>query len=53
MRGPGASRRALGIDCRHTRIYRPGTSGKAERFIQMLLAEWAYARSYPSSAARW
>lgn len=42
----------LGIECRHTRIYRPRTNGKAERFIQTLLAEWAYARSYPSSVMR-
>ena len=41
---------ALGIQCRYTRIYRPRTNGKAERFIQTLLVEWAYARSYPSSA---
>jgi transposase InsO family protein len=42
----------LGIQRRYTRIYRPRTNGKAERFIQTLLAEWAYARSYPSSVAR-
>ena len=44
--------RALNIQCRYTRIYRPRTNGKAERFIQTLLSEWAYARSYPSSVAR-
>jgi len=42
----------LGIERRYTRIYRPRTNGKAERFIQTLLIEWAYARSYPSSADR-
>jgi len=42
----------LGIAPRYTRIYRPRTNGKAERFIQTLLTEWAYARSYPSSSAR-
>jgi transposase InsO family protein len=42
----------LGIERRYTRIYRPRTNGKAERFIQTLLREWAYARSYPSSRAR-
>jgi len=42
----------LEIARRYTRIYRPRTNGKAERFIQTLLAEWAYARSYPSSSAR-
>jgi transposase InsO family protein len=35
-----------------TRPYRPRTNGKAERFIQTLLREWAYAASYPSSAHR-
>jgi transposase InsO family protein len=35
-----------------TRPYRPRTNGKAERFIQTLLREWAYGQSYPSSAAR-
>jgi transposase InsO family protein len=44
--------RRLGIERRYTRIYRPRTNGKAERFIQTLLTEWAYARSYPSSVAR-
>jgi transposase InsO family protein len=42
----------LGLERRYTRIYRPRTNGKAERFIQTLLTEWAYARSYPSSSAR-
>jgi transposase InsO family protein len=32
--------------------YRPPTNGKAERFIQTLLNEWAYERSYGSSAER-
>jgi transposase InsO family protein len=44
--------RRLAIERRYTRIYRPRTNGKAERFIQTLLTEWAYARSYPSSSAR-
>jgi transposase InsO family protein len=42
----------LAIERRYTRVYRPRTNGKAERFIQTLLSEWAYARSYPSSTAR-
>jgi len=42
----------LAIERRYTRIYRPRTNGKAERLIQTLLREWAYVRSYPSSAAR-
>jgi transposase InsO family protein len=34
------------------RPYRPRTNGKAERFIQTMLREWAYRRSYSSSAKR-
>lgn len=40
------------LERRYTRIYRPRTNGKAERLIQTLLREWAYARSYPSSSHR-
>ena len=46
-----ATRRAR-IERRYTRVYRPRTNGKAERLIQTLLREWAYARSYPSSSQR-
>ena len=35
-----------------TRAYTPRTNGKAERFIQTLLREWAYRRPYRSSARR-
>ena len=35
-----------------TRPYTPRTNGKAERFIQTLLREWAYAYCYPNSDAR-
>jgi transposase InsO family protein len=35
-----------------TRPYRPRTNGKAERFIQTALREWAYARLYGSSRER-
>jgi transposase InsO family protein len=35
-----------------TRPYRPCTNGKAERFIQTLLREWAYKRPYTSSMRR-
>lgn len=42
----------LRIERRYTRIYRPRTNGKAERLIQTLLREWAYARSYASSDKR-
>jgi transposase InsO family protein len=42
----------LGIETRYTRPYRPQTNGKAERLIQTLLREWAYAGAYPGNAAR-
>src|SRR2546426_2399119 len=47
-----AALRELGL--RHLRIKpgRPRTNGKAERFIQTLLNEWAYVRIYGSSAER-
>ena len=35
-----------------TRPYRPQTNGKAERFIQTITREWAYARPYKSSDHR-
>jgi transposase InsO family protein len=35
-----------------TRPYRPQTNGKAERFIQTLLREWAYAVRYETSHHR-
>jgi len=35
-----------------TRPYTPKTNGKAERFIQSSLREWAYARAYQSSRHR-
>ncbi len=35
-----------------TRPYRPRTNGKAERFIQTLLREWAYVVAYPHSRVR-
>src|ERR671935_112230 len=42
------------LGLRHLRIrpYRPRTNGKAERFIQTLLNEWAYERIYGSSTER-
>jgi transposase InsO family protein len=42
----------LGIRHLRTRPYRPRTNGKAERFIQTMLNEWAYARIYGSSTER-
>ena len=44
--------RALGIKHSFTRPYRPQTNGKAERFIQTALREWAYARAYKTSRQR-
>jgi transposase InsO family protein len=35
-----------------TRPYRPQTNGKAERFIQTLMREWAYVRPYRTSGLR-
>lgn len=42
----------LGARHLRTRPYRPQTNGKAERFIQTALNEWAYARPYRSSYIR-
>jgi transposase InsO family protein len=47
-----AACQALTLDHRFTRPYTPRTNGKAERFIQTLLREWAYVIAYPSSAHR-
>jgi transposase InsO family protein len=40
--------------CKHirTRPYTPRTNGKAERFIQSSLREWAYRNAYRTSAER-
>lgn len=40
------------IKHRFTRPYTPRTNGKAERFIQTILNEWAYARAYDNSSDR-
>jgi transposase InsO family protein len=37
---------------KRTRPYRPRTNGKAERFIQTLIREWAYVAAYLTSEAR-
>ena len=42
----------LGIRHKRTRPYTPQTNGKAERFIQTALREWAYARRYDTSNQR-
>jgi transposase InsO family protein len=43
---------ALGARHIKTRPYTPRTNGKAERFIQTMLREWAYVRPYRSSDFR-
>ena len=43
---------AVGLKHKRTRPYTPRTNGKAERFIQTSLREWAYAQPYASSQER-
>jgi transposase InsO family protein/transposase-like protein len=42
----------LGIRHKFTRAYRPQTNGKAERFIQSAMREWAYGFTYQHSSER-
>lgn len=42
----------LGIKHIRTKPYTPKTNGKAERFIQTALREWAYAKAYQTSTHR-
>jgi transposase InsO family protein len=42
----------LGIKPKRTKPYTPRTNGKAERFIQTALREWAYAGIYQNSNQR-
>ena len=44
--------RDRGLRHHRTRPYRPRTNGKAERFIQTLLRDWAYAARYETSDQR-
>ena len=57
--GPGYSSAAFTRACAdheirplRTRPYRPRTNGKAERFIQTMLNDWAYAVRYETSDQR-
>ncbi|NGO55883.1 IS481 family transposase [Mesorhizobium camelthorni] len=47
-----AACRRLGLRQIFTKPYTPRTNGKAERFIQTSLREWAYARAYNTSDER-
>jgi transposase InsO family protein len=47
-----AACKRLGLRQIFTRPYTPRTNGKAERFIQSALREWAYAQAYQSSDQR-
>jgi transposase InsO family protein len=47
-----AAVQALQLKARFTRPYRPQTNGKAERFIQSALREWAYGFVYQHSNER-
>ncbi len=44
--------KTLGLKHIRTKPYTPRTNGKAERFIQSSLREWAYARAYRNSGQR-
>jgi transposase InsO family protein len=47
-----AACKRLGLRQIFTKPYTPKTNGKAERFIQTALHEWAYARAYHNSDQR-
>jgi transposase InsO family protein len=47
-----AACKRLGLRQIFTKPYTPKTNGKAERFIQTALREWAYARAYQNSGQR-
>ncbi len=42
----------IGAQARYTKIYRPQTNGKAERFNRTLADEWAYIQPFTSSQDR-
>ena len=43
--------RLLGIKHKRPRPYTPKTNGKAERFVQTSLREWAYAKAYENQSS--
>jgi len=47
-----ATLEGLGARHKRTRLYRPQTNGKAERFIGTLVREWAYGAVYRSNDER-
>ena len=47
-----AACQAARVKHKRTKPYTPRTNGKAERFIQTSLREWAYLQAFASSAAR-
>ena len=47
-----AACKALNLKHIRTKPYTPKTNGKAERFIQTALREWAYARACATSEQR-
>jgi len=51
-RAMAAAVAALDLKHRFTKPYSPKTNGKAERFIQSSLREWAYAHAYSHSHQR-
>jgi len=52
MREAAAECAQLNLKHRRTRPYTPRTNGKAERFIQTAINEWACARTYQNSEDR-
>ena len=44
--------KATHITHKYARPYTPKTNGRVERFNRTLVAEWAYARPYPSETDR-
>jgi hypothetical protein len=48
----GRACKRLGLKHIRTRAYTPKTNGKAQRFIQTALHEWAYAKAYQRSDHR-